>query len=114
MNRRLSRRDALKLAAAGSVPLLTGLRFGAPAAQAGPRVAGIIKDLPPGLLIPCGTNAEMNWASMVGIDYLTPIDRFFVRNHTLTTVVNPATWRLAVFGTGLRGRPKRGAGKLFS
>jgi DMSO/TMAO reductase YedYZ molybdopterin-dependent catalytic subunit len=114
MDRRLSRRDAFKLAAAGSVPLLTGLRFGASAAHAGPLVAGIVKDLPGGVLIPRGTNAEMNWASMAGIDYLTPVDRFFVRNHTATTFVNPATWRLEVFGTGLRGRPSRGKGHQFS
>ncbi|WP_445149699.1 sulfite oxidase [Baekduia sp. Peel2402] len=115
MDRRLSRRDALKLAAVGTGTLLAGgLRFGAPNAQAGPLVAGIVKDLPGGALIPRGTNAEMNWGSMAGIDYLTPVDRFFVRNHTATTFVNPATWRLEVFGTGLRGRPERGKGKLFS
>jgi DMSO/TMAO reductase YedYZ molybdopterin-dependent catalytic subunit len=114
MDRRFSRRDAFKLAAAGSIPLVTGLRFGAPAAKAGPLVAGIVKDLPGGVLIPRGTNAEMNWGSMAGIDYLTPYDRFFVRNHTATTFVNRATWRLEVFGTGLRGRPERGAGKTFS
>jgi DMSO/TMAO reductase YedYZ molybdopterin-dependent catalytic subunit len=114
MDHRFSRRDALKLAAAGSVPLLTGLRFGAPMAKAGPLVAGIVKDLPPDLLTPRGTNAEMNWAAMAGQDYLTPYDRFFVRNHTATTFVNPATWRLEVFGTGLRGHPRRGAGTLFS
>src|ERR1700710_2088239 len=115
MDRRFSRRDALKLAAAGSLPLLAGgLRFGASTANAGPLVAGIVKDLPPGVLIPRGTNAEMNWGSMAGIDYLTPYDRFFVRNHTATTFVNRATWRLEVFGTGLRGRPERGKGTLFS
>jgi DMSO/TMAO reductase YedYZ molybdopterin-dependent catalytic subunit len=114
MDRHLSRRDALKLAAAGSGALFTGLRFGAPAAQAGPLVPGIVKELAPGVLIPRGTNAEMNWGAMAGIDYLTPVDRFFVRNHTTTTFVNPATWRLEVFGTGLRGRPQRGSGTLFS
>jgi DMSO/TMAO reductase YedYZ molybdopterin-dependent catalytic subunit len=115
MDRRLSRRDALKLAAAGTGTLLAGgLRFGVPSAQAGPLVAGIVKDLPGGVLIPRGTNAEMNWGSMAGVDYLTPFDRFFVRNHTATTFVNPATWRLEVFGTGLRGRPARGKGRLFS
>jgi DMSO/TMAO reductase YedYZ molybdopterin-dependent catalytic subunit len=114
MDHLLSRRDALKLAAVGSVPLLTGLRFGVPAAKAGPLVPGIVKTLAPELLTPRGTNAEMNWASMKGQDYLTPYDRFFVRNHTTTTFVNPATWRLELFGTGLRGQPRRGAGTLFS
>jgi DMSO/TMAO reductase YedYZ molybdopterin-dependent catalytic subunit len=115
MDRRLSRRDAFKLAAASGLPLLAGgLRFGASIAQAGPVLTGIVKDLPGGVLIPRGTNAEMNWGSMAGIDYLTPYDRFFVRNHTATTFVNPATWRLEVFGSGLRGRPERGKGKVFS
>jgi DMSO/TMAO reductase YedYZ molybdopterin-dependent catalytic subunit len=115
MDRRLSRRDALKLAAAAALPAVAGgLRFGVPSAQAGPLVAGIVKDLPGGVLIPRGTNAEMNWGSMAGIDYLTPVDRFFVRNHTATTFVNPATWRLEVFGSGLRGRPARGTGTQFS
>lgn len=115
MDRRISRRDALKLAAAGTLPLVAGgLRFGAPAAHAGPLVPGIVKDLPGGVLIPRGTNAEMSWGSMAGIDDLTPYDRFFVRNHTATTFVNPATWRLEVFGTGLRGRPARGQGRRFS
>jgi DMSO/TMAO reductase YedYZ molybdopterin-dependent catalytic subunit len=114
MDHLLSRRDALKLAAVGGVPLLTGLRFGVPTAKAGPLVPGIVKALPPELLTPRGTNAEMNWASMAGQGYLTPADRFFVRNHTTTTFVNPATWRLELFGTGLRGQPRRGEGTLFS
>jgi DMSO/TMAO reductase YedYZ molybdopterin-dependent catalytic subunit len=110
----LSRRDVLQLAAAGSVPLLAGLRFGAPWASAAGPVPGIVKDLPPELLIPRGTNAEMSWAAMAGQDYLTPIDRFFVRNHTRTPIINPNAWRLELFGTGLRGQPRRGAGRTFS
>jgi DMSO/TMAO reductase YedYZ molybdopterin-dependent catalytic subunit len=109
-----SRRDALKLAAAGSVPLLTGLRFGAPSARAAGPVPGIVKEVPSDLLIARGTNAEMNWGSMVGQGYVTPYDRFFVRNHTTTTFVNPKTWRLELFGDALRGRPLRGQGKTFS
>jgi DMSO/TMAO reductase YedYZ molybdopterin-dependent catalytic subunit len=112
MDRLLTRRQSLKLAAASSLPLLTGLRAGT-ARAAGP-VPGIVKELPPDLLIPRGTNAEMVWASMAGQGYLTPFDRFFVRNHTRTPFINPATWRLELFGTGLRGQPKRGAGTLFS
>ncbi|WP_035129379.1 sulfite oxidase [Conexibacter woesei] len=113
MERRLTRRQTLKLAAAGSVPLLTGLRL-PPAARAAGPVPGIVKDLPADLLIPRGTNAEMVWTAMSGQGYLTPYDRFFVRNHTRTPIVNPATWRLELFGTGLRGQPRRGAGVKLS
>ena len=37
--------------------------------------------------------------------YLVPIDRFFVRNHTRTPVIDADTWRLRLYGNGLRGRP---------
>ena len=39
---------------------------------------------------------------MRGQGYLTPIDRFFVRNHTATPEIDRATWRLRVHGTGVR------------
>ena len=99
----LSRRQILKLAAAG-VPVAAGLgRFGAPAwAQtAGP----IVKPLPPEWFTPFGTNAEMRWDAAAGVPYLIPNERFFVRNHTATPIIDPATYRLQVFGSGLR-RPR--------
>lgn len=111
---RISRREALGLAAASGLPLLTGLRFGTPAALAAGPVPGIVKDLPPELFTARGTNAEMRWAAMSGQDYLTPIDRFFVRNHTATPIIDPASWRLELFGTGLRGQPRRGEGITFT
>lgn len=73
----------------------------AAAAQAGP----IAKPLPPELFHTFGTNAEMRWEAMAGQGYLTPIDRFFVRNHTSTPVIDATTWRLQLFGSGLRGDP---------
>ena len=33
---------------------------------------------------------------------LIPNERFFVRNHTATLIIDPGTWRLNVFGSGLR------------
>jgi DMSO/TMAO reductase YedYZ molybdopterin-dependent catalytic subunit len=48
-----------------------------------------------------GTNAEMRWSAMRGQGYLTPIDRFFVRNHTSTPRIDVSTWRLHVHGTGV-------------
>jgi DMSO/TMAO reductase YedYZ molybdopterin-dependent catalytic subunit len=52
-----------------------------------------------------GTNAEMKWEAMRGIGYHTPTDRFFVRNHTSTPVLDQRTWRLRLHGDGLRGGP---------
>jgi Oxidoreductase molybdopterin binding domain len=75
----------------------------------------IVKPLPPGSLVdyrrgekdagdPTGDlalNAEMRWEGMADAGYLTPIDRFFVRNHAPTPRVDPATWRLRVEGPGV-------------
>ena len=99
----LSRRDLLKLGAAGSLLLGAGTLgrpgwAGAQAAPAGP----IVKPLPPEWFIPIGTNAEMRWEAMRGQGYLTPSERFFVRNHTATPLIDKRTWRLRIFGTGLR------------
>jgi DMSO/TMAO reductase YedYZ molybdopterin-dependent catalytic subunit len=102
--RGLSRRQLLKLAAA-SAPLLTGVgRLALPphaAAAAGP----IVKPLPPEWFNVLGTNAEMRWDAVPGLGYLIPNERFFVRNHTATPLIDPAGWSLNVFGTGLR-RPE--------
>ncbi len=46
-------------------------------------------------------NAEMRWEGMADAGYLTPIDRFFVRNHAPTPRVDPSTWRLRVEGPGV-------------
>jgi sulfane dehydrogenase subunit SoxC len=46
-------------------------------------------------------NAETRWEAMAEAGYLTPIDRFFVRNHAPTPRVDPATWRLRVEGPGV-------------
>jgi DMSO/TMAO reductase YedYZ molybdopterin-dependent catalytic subunit len=99
----LSRRDLIRLGAAGSLLLAGGIArpAGAPAQQVGT----IVKPLPSEWFIPLGTNAEMRWEAMAGQGYVTPAERFFVRNHTATPLVDGATWRLSVFGSGLR-RPE--------
>src|SRR5262245_14006556 len=99
----LSRRDLIRLGAAGSLLVAGGLArpAGALAQQAGT----IVKPLPAEWFIPLGTNAEMRWEAMAGQGYVTPAERFFVRNHTATALVDAATWRLSVFGSGLR-RPE--------
>jgi sulfane dehydrogenase subunit SoxC len=76
---------------------------------------GLVKPLPPGLLLdlrdgvahpddPTGDlalNAEMRWEAMADAGYLTPTDRFFVRNHAPTPSIDPATWALRVEGPGV-------------
>ena len=64
-----------------------------------------VKALPPELFTLRGTNAETNFAALRGTGPLTPIDRFFVRNHTATPHIDAAGWRLKVWGDGLAGGP---------
>jgi hypothetical protein len=42
----------------------------------------------------------MRWDAVAGLGYTTPNERFFVRDHTGTPIIDPATWSLRVFGTG--------------
>jgi DMSO/TMAO reductase YedYZ molybdopterin-dependent catalytic subunit len=91
----VTRRDLLKLGAAGAVSLTLprAAWAGAPA---------IIKPLPPEWFIDYGTNAEMRWDAARDQGYLIEPARFFVRNHTSTPTVDPATWRLRISGDGVR------------
>ncbi|MER8002305.1 sulfite oxidase [Streptomyces sp. NPDC095613] len=66
---------------------------------------GIAKPLPAEWFTVRGTNAETRWQALRETGYLTPADRFFVRNHTTTPVIDPARWRLKLWGSGLRGAP---------
>ncbi|WP_237774094.1 sulfite oxidase [Actinosynnema sp. ALI-1.44] len=74
------------------------------AAQAS-AASSIVKPLPPELFEVYGTNAETRWEALSGQGFLTPVDRFFVRNHTSTPLIDASTWRLRLFGTGLRHGP---------
>jgi len=47
------------------------------------------------------SNAEMRWEQMRNYGYTTPNDQFFVRNHTRTAVIDRASWRLRIEGTGV-------------
>jgi DMSO/TMAO reductase YedYZ molybdopterin-dependent catalytic subunit len=62
----------------------------------------ILKPTPASQFTDFGTNAEMRWATVNPNKYLTPQPRLFVRNHTSTPVIDKSTWRLRVFGDGLR------------
>lgn len=63
---------------------------------------GVVKPTPPELLhdLGDGLNYGTRWARHPG--YLTPIDRFYVRNHAATPRIDAATWRLRVDGDGVR------------
>jgi DMSO/TMAO reductase YedYZ molybdopterin-dependent catalytic subunit len=103
----LSRRELLALAAAA--PALTTLgRLARPAVA---RADGpIVKPLPAEWFIDYGSNAEMRWDTAGDLGYLVPNERFFVRDHTSTPLIDAATWQLSVFGSGLRDP----AGRAFS
>lgn len=100
----IDRRDLLKLVAAASVaaPLIPAAASPAHAAQS---LAGVVKPLPPELFTVRGTNAETNFSALRDTGLLTPADRFFVRNHTATPVIDAADWKLTVWGSGLTGGP---------
>jgi DMSO/TMAO reductase YedYZ molybdopterin-dependent catalytic subunit len=109
--RGLSRRDLLRTAVAGSAALglaaLPGIRWAARADT--PPAGPIRKPLPPDLFTVFGTNAETKWEALRRVGYHVPTDRFYVRNHTSTPLVDRDSWRLRLFGTGLRGAPTRDA-----
>jgi DMSO/TMAO reductase YedYZ molybdopterin-dependent catalytic subunit len=96
--RGFSRRDLMRLAAALGVGGAIGTATPASAA-AGP----IVKPLPPELFTVFGTNAETRWEALKDTGHLVPVDRFFVRNHTSTPIIDPVAYRLKLFGSGLRG-----------
>ncbi|MFI6607646.1 sulfite oxidase [Streptomyces sp. NPDC050507] len=99
----IERRDLLRLVAAASVAApLAGLAAPAHAASAA-AAPGIVKPLPPEVFTVRGTNAETNFAALRTTGLLTPAERFFVRNHTVTPRIEAAGWRLKVWGDGLGG-----------
>ncbi|MEU6528959.1 sulfite oxidase [Streptomyces sp. NPDC046928] len=95
----VSRRRLLTLLAATAAA--TTLPAPRTAHAAGP----IVKPLPPEWFIQRGTNAETRWEALRGTGHHTPNERFFVRNHTATPVLDAADWRLRLWGSGLRGTP---------
>ena len=98
----ISRRSLFRMSAGLGTALAVGAaRVPSAVGADGP----IVKPLPPELFVTYGTNAEMRWEAMRGQGYHTPIDRFFVRDHTRTPLIDAGTWRLRLFGTGLHGAP---------
>jgi len=102
----MSRRGLLRGSAVLGAGLGAGLVSGAASSPARAAAAGpIVKPLPPEWFVSHGTNAEMRWESVRPRDFLTPAERFFVRNHTATPEIDPASYRLKLWGSGLRGAP---------
>ncbi|MEU2116184.1 sulfite oxidase [Streptomyces sp. NPDC016459] len=102
-----ARRSLLKLLAAGpAASAVAGLATAAPAyaATGALAVPGIVKALPPEHFTVRGTNAEARFDGFADTGLLTPADRFFVRNHTSTPVLDAADWHLTLWGDGLHGR----------
>ena len=102
-SRGLSRAQLLKLGAA--VPLLAGASRLLSADTAGAaRLADppIAKPLPPEWFVNFGTNAEMRWDPLR--PSVTDAERALLRPRPHgTPIIDPASWWLRVFGTGLRG-----------
>lgn len=99
MTSSLTRRSLFTSAAAGGA-LVAGAGLGAAPARAA--YPAILKPTPADRFVDYGTNAEMRWDSVAARRYLTPQNRLFVRNHTSTPQIARSSWRLQVFGDGLR------------
>ncbi|MFF9143541.1 sulfite oxidase [Streptomyces sp. NPDC014861] len=103
------RRTLLKALAAGpAAAALGGLAAPRAAATTGPAAPlaapGIVKPLPDAYFTVRGTNAEARFDALGDTGLLAPADRFFVRNHTSTPVLDARDWRLTLWGDGLHGR----------
>ncbi|MEW9530490.1 sulfite oxidase [Microbispora sp. NPDC049125] len=64
--------------------------------------AGVLKPTPADLMEDPGTGLDYGTRPDRIPGDITPIDRFFVRNHAPTPLVDAATWTLRVEGDGLR------------
>lgn len=112
-----TRREILARGAAGAFMLAgvgrlagAGPARGATTAPASP----IVKPLPPEWFINYGSNAEMRWDGLPPFGYLVPNERFFVRDHTSTPLIDASTWRLGLWGDGLRRAPTQDRPVTFS
>jgi DMSO/TMAO reductase YedYZ molybdopterin-dependent catalytic subunit len=63
---------------------------------------GLIKRTPPELMIDTGTGLDFETRLDRLPGHLTPVDRFFVRNHAPTPRLDAAGWRLTIDGGGVR------------
>ena len=101
-----TRRSILKRGAAGALLLLGAARLATPGrARAASPQSQIVKPLPPEWFVVYGSNAEMRWDAVPGLGYVIPNERFFVRDHTSTPMIDARTWTLSLWGDGLRHSP---------
>jgi sulfane dehydrogenase subunit SoxC len=98
----LTRRQVLKLMAAGLGAAAAGGVIPVTMRQAWATCSGVVKPTPPDLFITLGTNREMRWEAMRARGYLVPKELFFVRNHTCTPHIDLDTWRLRIEGSGIQ------------
>lgn len=61
----------------------------------------IVKPLPANDFIVHGSNAETRWEALRDAGSVVPVSKFFVRNHTSTPLLDGASWRLRVHGSGV-------------
>ena len=101
-----SRRRGWPSFGAVGIPLVSGLaRLAAPQAARADNGSPISKPLPSQYFVNFGSNAEMRWDAAADLGYEIPNDRFFVRDHTGTPIVNASTWQLELSsGPGSKGR----------
>ena len=101
-----TRRQILRNGAAGAFLLAgVGRLASAGKVRAATTTSSIVKPLPAEWFINYGTNAEMRWDAVSGLGYFIPGERFFVRDHTSTPLIDASTWTLGLWGDGLRGSP---------
>ncbi|MEV3856919.1 sulfite oxidase [Streptomyces sp. NPDC050095] len=99
----VARRDLLRLLAAAGLAAGLPAALPATARAATPAAPGIAKPLPEEWFTVRGTNAETNFAALADTGHHTPVSHFFVRNHTVTPQLDPTTWELKIWGSGLAG-----------
>jgi DMSO/TMAO reductase YedYZ molybdopterin-dependent catalytic subunit len=63
----------------------------------------VVKPIPRELMEDPGTGLDYGTRPDRMPGYLTPIDRFYIRSHAPTPLLDVATWSLGVGGSGLRG-----------
>jgi DMSO/TMAO reductase YedYZ molybdopterin-dependent catalytic subunit len=100
-----TRRQILRNGAAGAFLLAGAGRLVSAGRARAATTSPIVKPLPPEWFIDYGTNAEMRWDAVPGLGYFIPGERFFVRDHTSTPLIDASTWTLSLWGDGLRGSP---------
>ena len=99
----ISRRRLVQLLAAGASVATAGLLPKRKEEQvlAAKEIPPIVKEIRPEWFDQIKINLEMRWENMSNRGYLTPNKLFFVRNNNPTPRIDPATYKLEIFGDGV-------------